>query len=644
MWSDHETETDLLGFQHLVGALTGIVSRTDLLPATIGVYGDWGSGKSSLLRQATKGIEVDKDTVVIAFNGWLFEGYDDAKSALIEAVLGEIRSHRKLKAEAKRLFIGLVRRVNWFRAAAAVGRKAAIYGAAFSVGGPAAAGVLAAGDCAGIADKACESLKGLDATKLDELLNEGEASLQASIREFRRDFEKLLDETRIKTLVVVIDDLDRCLPDTVIETLEAIKLFLFVPRSAFILGADERLVEYAVRRRFPELPGERVDVGRDYLEKLVQFPVRIPPLGRPEMETYIGLLFAELAGVPAEQVRSAAEWAFSADSIQEGRAFDTGAADQLFSEVDAKVVSRLKEQLTLAQRLAPTLAAQLSGNPRQCKRFLNTLMMRRQMAESRGLNLEQRVLAKLMLLEHFRSETFKRLAELQAQQGGKPSQLYALERHRQETVNPTPPSDAKADGADSGEKPAPLPQLETESQTWIKDGFVQEWLDLEPQLSDVDLRPYVFFSRDRIASLPGAAVRLSPIAQELLIQITGESEAIRAQALNKSDALSGADASAVFEEITGRIRQEHDLTKDDSPLERLFDFVEHRRELLPELVTLLRRIPEGELPIQVVPRLAGFSDDVENGAIATELLRTWSASDAGSIVSQAASTHFEGQR
>ncbi|MFL6209210.1 MAG: P-loop NTPase fold protein [Pyrinomonadaceae bacterium] len=47
-------------------------------------------------------------------------------------------------------------------------------------------------------------------------------------------------------MVVFIADLDRCFPDTIIETLEAIKLFLFVPGTAFILGADERLIEYAI--------------------------------------------------------------------------------------------------------------------------------------------------------------------------------------------------------------------------------------------------------------------------------------------------------------------------------------------------------------------------------------------------------------
>lgn len=60
-----------------------------------------------------------------------------------------------------------------------------------------------------------------------------------------------------------------------------------------------------MRKRFPELPGERVEVGRDYLEKLVQFPVRVPPLGRAEMDTYISLLFTQLSALDAEQQEQA---------------------------------------------------------------------------------------------------------------------------------------------------------------------------------------------------------------------------------------------------------------------------------------------------------------------------------------------------
>jgi predicted KAP-like P-loop ATPase len=83
MWSDNETAIDLLVFQYLTKAVCEIVKNEHLLPATIGVYGDWGGGKSSLIQMATAELEKDDDIVVLSFNGWLFEGYEDAKTALM---------------------------------------------------------------------------------------------------------------------------------------------------------------------------------------------------------------------------------------------------------------------------------------------------------------------------------------------------------------------------------------------------------------------------------------------------------------------------------------------------------------------------------------------------------------------------------
>ena len=74
------------------------------------------------------------------------------------------------------------------------------------------------------------------------------------INAFRKAFDDLLDKADVKQLVVLIDDLDRCLPDTAIETLEAIRLFVFTSHTAFIVAADEAMIEYAVRKHFPDLP------------------------------------------------------------------------------------------------------------------------------------------------------------------------------------------------------------------------------------------------------------------------------------------------------------------------------------------------------------------------------------------------------
>src|SRR6202043_172476 len=106
---------------------------------------------------------------------------------------------------------------------------------------------------------------------------------------------RLLKEAGIKQLIVLIDDLDRCLPDTAIETLEAVRLFLFTDRPPFGGAADEAMIEYAVRKHFPELPdttGPR-DYARNYLEKLIQVPFRIPALGETETRIYVTLLLID---------------------------------------------------------------------------------------------------------------------------------------------------------------------------------------------------------------------------------------------------------------------------------------------------------------------------------------------------------------
>ncbi len=426
MWSDNETEVDLLGFQHLKAAVISIVSEGSLLPATIGVYGDWGSGKSSLMRMVREDLERDEDVLVLSFNGWLFEGYEDAKTALMGTIVDEIIARRTLgntaKEKAKRLGYKLIKKVQVFRLLG-VGARTLM---AYAMGGtPAAGAALATDGVSFLADQVKEAQE-LGLEDLEKALKcEADNNIRRSIREFREEFAELLEQTDVKTLVVFIDDLDRCMPDRIIETLEAIKLFLFVPRTAFIIGADERLVRYAVRRRFPELPGEKVDVGQDYLEKLVQYPVRVPPLGRAEIETYINLLFTKNAKVADEHFEAARKCVIECEptALLEVR-YNYGIARQILGQVPEP----LGENLALAQRIAPVLAAGLTGNPRQCKRFLNTLLMRADMAMSRGIALKPGVLAKLMLLERFHTETYKKLSRAQAEEAGRPAALEASEQ------------------------------------------------------------------------------------------------------------------------------------------------------------------------------------------------------------------------
>ena len=73
MWKDSETEIDYLDYEYMVEILVDIVCNDNLLPASVGIYGDWGSGKSSLMHMCIKKLESDRKAKCLMFNGWLLK-------------------------------------------------------------------------------------------------------------------------------------------------------------------------------------------------------------------------------------------------------------------------------------------------------------------------------------------------------------------------------------------------------------------------------------------------------------------------------------------------------------------------------------------------------------------------------------------
>lgn len=657
MWSDNESAEDLLGFQYLAGAVVSIVKNEELLPATIGVFGDWGGGKSTLIeivrKQLTSEEEKKAGTVVLSFNGWLFEGYEGAKTALMGTILEELQDHETFKTKAshkaKKLLKSLFRRVDWMKATLGVGKVVAAH---FT--GPAAPILLLSGgaDLAGVAKEAVKKVEEIDPEKLKEYVkdDDGDSSneepeTRRQIQNFRKDFEELLKESSVTRLVITIDDLDRCSPDTIIPTLEAIKLFLFVPRTAFIIGADEELVRYAVRRRFPELPGDRREVGRDYLEKLIQFPIRIPALGRAEVESYMGLLFvtackdlnAEQKNLVRKRVGETSMEALTTAS------FNISVARHLLKPFPQS----LEDDLGMVERVAPLLGTIMNGNPRQCKRFLNMLLLRLGMADSKGIKLKQRVLAKLMLLEYFRTESFRRLAEIQFAQDGAPKELGQMEKavrleNKLEEMKAATADPAAATPKKSTAKKAAAEddsELSAEFALWTADPWIREWLSMEPALATEDLRAYFFFSRDNLGLLGTAGQRLSVAARAVLDKLKSPSKAVRLAGLKQLKEFGEADANAVFEALSERAKREEDLGVDNASLRPMIDAASERPSLLQPLIVAVKALPEKALPVWTpvdIQNACKGRPDAERAF--KDILATWSTSTQNAFLANAAKT------
>lgn len=254
MWSDNETATDLLGFRVHADLIKSVVTDSTLLPVVLGVFGEWGGGKSSIMRMIAEDLQDEKHehTVCLYFNGWMFEGYEDAKTALLSSILVQLGEHKRFGPKIKEKVVGLLKHVKLMEVAKLGVKHVGIpLAAAVLTGGianvPAALAALIPWLSSGAEPQAAPASSANSTANEAEKINWSELIQQdpskpdlLEIRKFRDDFEKMLAETDIHSLVILIDDLDRCLPERIIETLEAIKLFVAVPKTAFIIGADPR--------------------------------------------------------------------------------------------------------------------------------------------------------------------------------------------------------------------------------------------------------------------------------------------------------------------------------------------------------------------------------------------------------------------
>jgi predicted KAP-like P-loop ATPase len=561
MWSDNETSTDYINFQHYQDAICQIIDTSELLPCSIGIFGDWGSGKSSLMKMVESRYTSQNDVLTIRFNGWLFEGYEDAKTVLMGRIVEEISQRCFLDEKAKNIAIRLFKKIDLLK----VGSSIVKFGIGAASGATGLLGLTASGIFKTFKD---EDYEGFFRTG-----EEKEETSRSSIQDFEKDFTELLSKTHLKKVIVLIDDLDRCNPDTVIGTLEAIKLFLFVEKTAFIIGADERLIKYAVRRRFPEITGDKLDVGRDYLEKLIQFPVRIASMNAVELTNYINLLFVRLYLKPND-VETIRQKVVITDSNIRLKGLNAATVQKLLNSLT--IDTKLSESLDVSFRIASILTAGLNGNPRQAKRFLNTLMMRTNMANTRGIALESKLLAKLMLLEYFQPETFKRFNISQAENEGRVEELDAFEKNK---------------------------EVSTDLETLTQDKWFQSWLKIEPKLGQSDLSAYFYYSQDKLSVVGVTSQRMSPEAQEFYQGAKSASDLKRKKTLDQAISLSQADAAAIFEALANDVRREEKANYGDSMLKKLIEFCLKRKDLISQLIQLLNSLPDGKLNVAMRPAL-----------------------------------------
>lgn len=541
MWADTDTDIDFLNYSEVAELIAEMIGKPDLLPMSLGVFGSWGVGKSSTLRLVAKELDRSKEKyLLINFDAWLYQDFDDARAALMSVIASEL-----LKAAPKSLAskaMSLFGRINKLRALGLLAE-----GGALAMGVP-TFGLITRG-LEGVRDvlegkgdnEDLEAIKkaGADAKEQTSgLLKEvSEKGPPEEIAAFRKEFGEVLDGLG-KTLVVFIDNLDRCLPENAIHTLEAVRLFLFMPKTAFVIGADEDMIRHAVARHFKE-PGEKQVT--DYLDKLIQIPVRVPRLGVEEVRAYLFLLLFQSANSDPgaqEKLRS-----FLIERLRRSWTHDQPfSIDDALESVGKKDDADLRRALDMADRMAPLLAhaVHVQGNPRIVKRLLNVVRMRASIAAKRKMPLDEAIIAKLALFERCvdTSATEALHNAINAASDGKLKFLKEIE-------NGEPIDEHKSELPDKWQPFLP---------------FIADWARLEPKLANIDLKPAVYLAREtipvRVAS--GAVPPAVTKAVEGLVRTPSMSSRAAADAVT---ALKGGHETAAMEAIVALMRKDTDWSR-----------------------------------------------------------------------------------
>lgn len=498
MWKDIETSEDLLGYLFHAKLLKEIVLDKSMLPTSIGIFGNWGYGKSSLMLLLEK--EINEEIAMhvaegntprilqVRFNGWQYESYETTKYSLIQVLLDSVEKYLSDNRDVFEKLDILLKRINLLKLGVLLLKKYVWD----KIPNAIKSNLPQADDL-----KECIGVD--DITKFQNEFQNEHTSL--FVTKFRTLLESIVEEAKFDSIIVYIDDLDRCSGEKMIECIEAIKLFLNVKNTAFVLGADERMVERAIKEHYPEIEQDKRQIYSpfsDYLEKLIQIPYRLPRLSLNEQYTYI--LFLLLKSKYPNFFNAVIK---DYNDYKNKEPFGNYDAEKMRAALGENKIPDVETLIPII----PMMTRFLNGSPRQLKRFLNTFDLRMRMVQVANIReIDPTVLAKLMLLEY--NFKYQRLFE----------SLYGMQLL----------GDGIIDKIGEVEECARQKKKLNDKrwQEWEEDNLVLDWLSLSPSLSGVNLKEYFWIARDSLKNSVPVESLVSNVARRFYLTLRNKQSAI----------------------------------------------------------------------------------------------------------------------
>jgi hypothetical protein len=274
---DTPSEEPGLGFGYYADALATVVGSSDPRFA-VGIFGDWGSGKTTLMDAIRTRLEPNPTILTVEFNAWRYEREHHLVGPLLDVLREELEMWVKEqeKQQIAEDQLATVRRAV---------RKLRRVARAFLSGVTVSAGVPGGPTIEVDAGQVAQAMEDGSAEQAESLYHAAFRELEAAVEEFRQG--------GVERVVVFVDDLDRCFPESALAVLESMKLFFDFRGFVFVVGLDRDVIARAITSKHPELeqtPDARQRASAEYLEKVFQVPFALPRIDVGQLREYEGTL------------------------------------------------------------------------------------------------------------------------------------------------------------------------------------------------------------------------------------------------------------------------------------------------------------------------------------------------------------------
>ena len=580
MWTDNASKIDMLFYKPYADIVSETAIGTDEEPLTVGIFGLWGAGKSTLLNLIGKNYEGNKDAIYVSINAWMFENYEDAKTAIMEALLRELKDNEKIPIIIRKSFVSLIKKIDFLKVGTKAAATAAPVIASFVTGNPLPLVLNLPNEAKEIETaikSVSDSVRGIkdDYLKDDETVDD---SVVNNIRNFRNEFEKTLESEEINRVVVLIDDLDRCQPERIIETLEAIKLFLSVKKTTFIIAADENVIQYAIKKKYPNIDGFNIELDKEYIEKMIQVPIQIPELSTKDVQNYLLLLVLQKYMEPNGFEILVSKIEQEKLMVQSG-VIEVEQLEEIYGSLNDSITfgnkKEYKEVVGAILQIRKIASHTLKGNPRQIKRFLNTFILKRKLSKMYyGDDLDMCIMAKLLILHKLNPDLFNQLNVWNSnfnQESDSGNEQYKLMRQGIEESNPA-----------------------SEYQKWYKPR-IKAWVMCPPvELEKENLDRYFYLTREILIQSDDLESNLSEASKAMLDRIGHLSAPLVPRVVNDMRQMNSSDLDDVMTIIIKRIEKGNIESYFYASLFK--EFTDYRRDIIDGILKDESKIEPSQLP------------------------------------------------